>query len=166
MVPELEGNLGMNPLIPRLGAVAVAAVLLTAAYNRTNSASVMTEAANRLLVSLTPEQRAKVVISFDDAERGNWFFTPVPRKGLTLGEMSPYQRHLATALLSAGLSQSGLMKAISIMSLEDVLRIMEKDNGERRNPEKYHFWVFGTPSDTGTWAYRVEEHHLSQSFTI
>ena len=91
MVPELEGNLGMNPLIPRLGAVAVGAVLLTAAYNRTNSASVMTEAANRLLVSLTPEQRAKVVIPFDDAERGNWFYTPVERKGLTLGEMSPYQ---------------------------------------------------------------------------
>jgi hypothetical protein len=166
MVPELEGNLGMNPLISRLGAVAVAAVLLTAAYNRTNSASVMTEAANRLLVSLTPEQRAKVVISFDDAERGNWFYTPVERKGLTLGEMSPYQRHLASALLSAGLSQSGYMKAVTIMSLEDVLRIMEKDDGKRRNPEKYHFSIFGTPSETGTWGYRVEGHHLSQNYTV
>ena len=49
----------MNPMLPRVGALALAAILLTAAYNRTNSASVMTEAANRFLASLTPEQKAK-----------------------------------------------------------------------------------------------------------
>jgi hypothetical protein len=43
-------------VLPRVGALAVSAILLTAAYNRTNSASVMTEAANRFLASLTPEQ--------------------------------------------------------------------------------------------------------------
>ena len=37
----------MKAMLPRLGALAVGAILLTAAYNRTNSASVMTEAANR-----------------------------------------------------------------------------------------------------------------------
>jgi len=47
-----------------------------------------------------------------------------------------------------------------------VLRIMEKDSGERRNPEKYYFSIFGTPSDTGTWGYRVEGHHLSQNYTV
>ena len=49
--------------------------------------------------------------------------------------MTPPQKHLATALLSAGLSQTGYIKATTIMSLEDILRIMEKDNGVRRNPE-------------------------------
>src|SRR5213076_2616285 len=58
------------------------------------------------------------------------------------------------------------MKAVTIMSLEDVLRVMEKDNGERRNPEKYYFSIFGTPSDKGTWGYRVEGHHCSQNYTI
>src|SRR5438093_113820 len=53
--------------------------------------------------------------------------------------MSPYQKHLASELLSAGLSQTAYIKGVTIMSLEDVLRIMEKDNGERRNPEKYSF---------------------------
>jgi len=43
---------------------------------------------------------------------------------------------------------------------------MEKDDGERRNPEKYYFTIFGTPSDTGTWGYRVEGHHLSQNYTV
>ena len=52
------------------------------------------------------------------------------------------------------------------MSLEDVLKIIEKDSGEVRNPEKYYFSVFGTPSDAGTWGYRVEGHHLSQNYTV
>ena len=156
----------MNALLPRLIAVTAAAILLTSAYYRTSSASLMTESANRLLVALSPEQRAKVTFAFEDAERVNWFFVPIERKGLPLREMSPYQRHLASALLSAGLSQTGYIKAVTIMSLEDVLRVMEKDSGERRNPEKYYFSIFGTPSDTGTWGYRVEGHHLSQNYTI
>ena len=52
------------------------------------------------------------------------------------------------------------------MSLEDVLKLIENDSGERRNPEKYYFSVFGTPSDNGTWGYRVEGHHLSQNYTV
>lgn len=156
----------MNSMLPRLGALAVATLLLTAAYNRTNTASVMTEAANRFLASLTPEEKAKATFAFDSAERQNWFYVPIERKGLPLREMAPYQKHLASALLSAGLSQSGYMKAVTIMSLEDVLKMMEKDSGERRNPEKYYFSIFGTPSDDGTWGYRVEGHHVSQNFTV
>ena len=96
----------------------------------------------------------------------DWHFIPKERKGLTLREMSPHQRHLASALLAAGLSQTGYIKAVTIMSLEDVLKALENGSGERRNPEKYHFTVFGTPSDTGTWGWRVEGHHLSQNYTV
>lgn len=156
----------MNAMLPRLGALAVGTILLTAAYNRTNTASVMTEAANRFLASLTPEQKAKATFKFDDAERMTWYYVPFDRKGLQLREMSPYQKHLASAFLSAGLSQSGFMKAVTIMSLEEVLKVMEKDNGERRNPEKYYFSIFGTPGDEATWGYRVEGHHVSQNFTV
>lgn len=156
----------MRHSLPRIAALALAGVLLTAAYHRINTSSVMTLAAKQFLDSLTPEEKAKATFSFDDAERENWFFTPVPRKGLPLREMTVAQQHLATALLTAGLSQQGLIKAETIMSMEDVLRIMEKDDGERRNPGKYYFSIFGTPSDTGTWGYRVEGHHLSQNYTI
>ena len=156
----------MHPMLPRLGLIAVSALLLTAAYNRTNSASIMTEAANRFLASLTPEQRAKATFSMDDAERMHWFYVPIERKGLPLREMSPFQQHLASALLASGLSQIGYIKAVTIMSLEDVLKMMEKDSGERRNPEKYYFSIFGTPSDTEPWGYRVEGHHLSQNYTV
>src|ERR1039457_914420 len=156
----------MHSLLPRLCVVAIGTVLLTSAYYRTSSASVMTEAANRFLASLTAGQRAKATFPFADAERVNWFYVPIERKGLPLREMGAFQRHLASALLSAGLSQTGYMKAVTIMSLEDVLRIMEKDSGERRNPEKYYFSIFGAPSDSGTWGYRVEGHHLSQNYTV
>jgi hypothetical protein len=156
----------VKAILPRAIAVTAGAVLLTSAYFRTSTAGVMTESANRFLMALSPEQRAKVSFSFDDPERLNWFYVPIERKGLPLREMSSYQKHLASALLSAGLSQSGYIKAVTIMSLEDVLRIMEKDDGERRNPEKYYVSIFGTPSETGRWGYRVEGHHLSQNYTV
>ena len=156
----------MNAFALRLGAAVLGAVLLTSAYHRTNSVSVMTETANRFLNALTPEQRAKATFKFEDDERLNWHYIPKERKGLPLREMQSYQKPLAAALLNAGLSQQGYIKARTIMSLEEVLRAMENDNGERRNPEKYYFSVFGTPSDHGVWGYRVEGHHLSQNYTV
>src|SRR3974377_2417628 len=105
----------MKSIFPRLCAAAVGAVLLTSRYYPTSSPSVMTEAAKRFLDSLTPEQRARATFQFDDAERVNWFFIPIERKGLPLREMGPFQKHLASALLSAALSQAGYMKAVTIM---------------------------------------------------
>jgi hypothetical protein len=131
-----------------------------------HTSSLMTECANRFLAALDADQRGKATFAFDADERLNWHFIPKERKGLPLREMTPYQRHLASGLLAAGLSQTGYIKAVTIMSLEDVLRIIENDSGEVRNPEKYYFSVFGTPSDHGTWGYRVEGHHLSQNYTM
>lgn len=150
----------------RLFAIAMSIVLLTSAYYRIHSVSIMADTANAFLNSLTPKQKAQATFQFTDDERMNWHFIPKPRKGLPLKDMTPAQKHLAHALLSAGLSQRGYIKAISIMSLDDVLRIMEKDSGERRNPEGYFFSVFGEPSEKTTWGYRVEGHHVSQNFTI
>ena len=141
-----------------------------------HAASLMTDCANRFLSALDANQRGKATFPFDADERRNWHFIPSntqiaadalkERKGLPLREMSPYQKHLASALLAAGLSQTGYIKAVTIMSLEDVLKIMENDSGERRNPEKYYFSLFGTPSDSRAWGYRVEGHHLSQNYTV
>ena len=135
-------------------------------HQHASSALLMIETANRLLAALDTQQRAKATFKFEDDERLNWHFIPKERKGLPLREMSPFQKHLASALLSAGLSQSGYIKAVTIMSLEDVLKIIENDSGERRNPEKYYFSIFGTPSVTGPWGYRIEGHHLSQNYTV
>jgi len=156
----------MKTPILRLLAIGAGAMLLTSAYVRMPSSSIMETAANNFLNSLTPEQRAQATYKFDDDQRFDWHFIPKPRKGLPLREMTSYQTKLAHALLSAGLSQRGYIKAVTIMSLEDVLKIMEKDAGERRNPDGYFFTIFGEPSSTGVWGYRVEGHHLSQNYTV
>lgn len=126
----------------------------------------MVETARRFLAALTAEQRSKAIFAFPDPERQNWAYVPKPRPGLALRDLSVWQKHLASALLSAGLSQKGYIKAVTIMSLEEVLRVLESDDGEKRDPEKYHFSFFGTPSENGVWGYRVEGHHVSQNYTL
>ena len=44
----------------------------------------MVDAANRFLNALDAGQKAKASFAFDSEERFTWFYTPVPRKGLTL----------------------------------------------------------------------------------
>lgn len=156
----------MKTLTLRVLAIGVALVLLTAAYSRMHSASVMTNAAKAFLNSLDPEQRARATFQFQDEERFDWHYIPKPRKGLPLKDMNSAQKHLAHALLSAGLSQRGYIKAISIMSLDEILKAMEQGKGPVRDPDNYYFSVFGEPSETGTWGYRIEGHHVSQNFTV
>jgi hypothetical protein len=150
----------------RLLVAAAGIGLLVSASRYVNTPSTMSQTAVAFIASLTPEQRAKTTFRFEDDERLNFHFIPKERQGLTLGEMAPEQKHLATSLLSAGLSQAGYIKAKTIMSIEEVLKIMEKDTKGRRNPEKYHFTVFGDPAGSAPWGYRVEGHHLSLNFAV
>lgn len=150
----------------RLLFVFCALALLTAAYERLNSPIVMTDAAKAFLNSLTSEQRAKAAFPFTTEERMNWHFVPLERKGVALREMTSAQKHLAEALLTAGLSQQGVIKAHTIMSLDQILKDMEKGTGPERDPEKYYVSIFGEPAPQGTWGYRFEGHHISLNFTV
>jgi Protein of unknown function (DUF3500) len=152
----------------RLTAIGVGALLLTSAYTRMSSSSVMETAAKNFLAALTAEQKAKATYKFEADERFDWHFIPKVRKGLPLREMTPTQKRLAGALLAAGLSQQGYIKATSIMSLDDVLRQMEVGNATapQRDPEGYFFTIFGEPSAASPWGYSVEGHHVSQNYTV
>ena len=125
----------------------------------------MVTAARAFLDSLTPEQKQKAQLPLDADERFNWFYTPVPRKGLTLKEMNEAQRTAAMSLVRAGLSEKGYSKAETIRALEDILAEIEK-NPTRRDKELYYFTVFGEPGPKSTWAWRYEGHHLSQNWTV
>src|SRR5262245_42005282 len=132
----------------------------------------MTGAADKFVASLKADQKAKATFKFDDKERTRWFFTPQQakgkplRKGLPLSEMTDAQKKLALELVKAGTSEKGNEKAVTIMTLESILADLEKGGRTVRDPEWYFFSVFGTPSKTGKWGWRVEGHHLSLSFTI
>jgi hypothetical protein len=156
----------VKTLALRISAMGIATILLTAAYSRMHTPAIMAETARAFLASLDPEQRARATFQFQDEERFDWHYIPKERKGLPLKDMNSAQKHLAHALLSAGLSQRGYIKAVSIMSLDEILRILENGTGAVRDPERYFFSIFGEPSETGIWGYRVEGHHVSQNFTI
>src|SRR5437762_6083562 len=133
----------------------------------------MTAAAEKFLDTLEKDKRGKATFDFDDKERTNWYFTPQQdqeknptRKGLPLVEMTDAQKKAALALVAAGTSASGKSKATTIMSLEALLRDLEKGGAMVRNPEWYFFTVFGTPSKAGKWRWRVEGHHLSLNFVV
>lgn len=129
----------------------------------------MAHAATNLWNALTPEQQAKAGFSFDDPYRYDWHFIPRERKGLPLKEMTPEQERLAHSLLASGMGMKGFVKAETIMSLEAVLRDIEKGSGPVRDPELYFFCIFGNPNAPDhhePWGWRVEGHHLSVNFTI
>ena len=140
----------------------------------------MAAAATKFLDSLTPEQRQEATFGFNTDERLRWHYIPTEtfqRKGLLLKQMTEPQRKLAHDLLKAGLSQRGYMTASQIMDLEDVLNAIEAGQRARgtsaeaarameRDPVKYFFSIFGTPSTHDTWGWRVEGHHVSLHFNV
>jgi hypothetical protein len=133
----------------------------------------MTRAAKQLLESLTADQKVKAAFAFDSKERTNWWFVPKEgpkgkptRKGLPLKEMTEAQKKIALTLVAAGTSPNGGKQATTIMSLEAILRELEKGKGPTRDPEWYFFTIFGNPSKDGKWGWRVEGHHLSLNFTL
>jgi hypothetical protein len=52
------------------------------------------------------------------------------------------------------------------MSLDQVLKDVEKGKGPTRDPELYYFTIFGQPGSKEPWGWRVEGHHVSLNFTI
>lgn len=151
---------------PRLFLVVILALLpgLGRGHAMTEAGGEMADAAQAWLDSLSPEQRPAASFTIADAERENWHYVPKSRAGLPLGRMNESQRRLARALLASGLSQRGLLQAEAVIALERVLRAVE--GSAHRDELLYYFTVFGEPSRTGTWGWRIEGHHLSVNFTV
>ena len=167
----------MRPLLARtllIAAVlsALGGAILVAQSNKTPGQK-MGEGATKFVGTLTAEQKTKAVFDFDDEHRTTWFFTPVQenkkslRKGLRMDTMSAEQKALMLDLLKLGLSAKGYEQASEIMGLENLLAQLEGDKGAMmRDPTWYFVSLFGEPSNTGKWGWRIEGHHLSVNFTL
>ena len=160
-----------------LAAACLAALMAGTVITAERSAKMMATAATAFLDSLSPEQRQKAAFPFDSNDRLRWHFIPTEvfsRRGLLLGEMTEPQRNRARDLIKAALSQRGYLTATAIMDLETTLGDIERrarESGQSaeamvRDPEKYFFSVFGTPSAAQPWGWRVEGHHVSLHFTV
>jgi Protein of unknown function (DUF3500) len=139
---------------------------------RARVAGQMANEAGRLLDLLDDGQRALASWPFpSDEERRRWFYTPTDHGGLTLSAMAAPQHRQVFRLLASALSTAGYVTVSTIMGLENVLDHYEGfsvDFGRPRgrDPFMYFVRIFGTPSPTGTWSWRLGGHHVSLSFTI
>lgn len=149
--------------------LSVGALLVGQRRDASPSGKVMASAAEEFLASLTETQREAATFEFESDERLNWHFIPRERKGVPLRDLSKAAKQTAHRLIRSGLSEAGYGQALDVMSLEEVLYLLEggdrAERRERRNPEKYYLSIFGTPGDD-SWGWRVEGHHLSLNYTI
>jgi hypothetical protein len=173
-----------SPFARRLGLVTalVATLAIGSTIAAERSSTTMARTAMALLKNLEPAQLQQATFPFESEERMHWHFIPTenfPRKGLLVRDMNPKQRELLHGLLKAGLSQRGYLTATSIMDLETVLKALEaaqraaapqppRGTPLERDPEKYFFSMFGTPTAAQkvTWGWRIEGHHVSLHFTV
>ena len=149
-------------------------VLGAVAYNASTE-DLMVSSAKAWLASLNSNQITSAQYKLDNPDYETWHFVPdnnfitargYGRNGVTYRDMNGEQRSLADALLSASLSRAGFVTVKTIMSLEEVLRIQEKDTVGRRDVDLYHLSVFGKPAMEGDWAWRLEGHHVSLHFLM
>src|SRR5580704_3053265 len=153
-----------------VGVTMLAALVAAKTNDQRASGLQMGDAARTFLKSLPDDQRAQATFAYDDAERLNWHYIPRVRKGVPLKMLSPVARTAARGLIASSLSERGFEQAVNVMSLDDVLFLLEKGDWsarrERRDPLNYSLSVFGTASDRGVWGWRLEGHHLSLNYTI
>lgn len=139
-------------------------------WDAPEAAARMRERATAFLSALRPEQHADATAPFDVADHREWTYLPGPRPGLSLADMTGEQRDLAMALLDAGVSARGGKDTRGIMTLDGILRELEKEAGDpgfiRRHPHFYWFRVLGDPAGSAPWAWRVNGHHLAVHLTI
>ena len=135
------------------------------------TASVLRATAAAFLESLTPEQRRVAIFPSGDPERKDWSNLPHtihPRKGISIGELTPAQRIKAHQLLQAGLSSQGYLKASGIMQLDEVLlHLSGQDKQEKPMFGLRHYWLsfLGEPSDGKPWGWQLDGHHLALNFS-
>lgn len=148
--------------------------------------SAMQDATLDFLVTLTEEQRSRVLAPLEDsATRTSWSNLPVimaPRSGMAVADMTPAQRVALHAMMASAFSSQGYLKTTTSMWHEDVLKdistsIIAKmpDDDPRKarfsgviesyDSEKFFVSIFGDPSSKD-WAWMVTGHHYAANFTV
>lgn len=134
--------------------------------------TLVTFAAMAVFDRLDGEQRGRVLLPFDDADRTNWNFLPESgRRGVPVRDLGHDQRILLHRLIAQCTSPRAYAQAVQVMSLEHVLReINEPVFGhvarEFRDPGMYFLTFFGQPNPDTGWGWRLVGHHLSLNFTV
>lgn len=126
----------------------------------------MRQAASAFLDALTPAQRIQAQFPLQSDVRRRWTnVSSAPRFGLSYAEMSPVQRQRADGLLRAFLSVEGYRQSKAIMLINGYLA-EATGNSQRYGIDQFWITIFGTPSVSQPWAWRLEGHHLVLSVAV
>ena len=114
------------------------------------------------LQSLSPDQRGRAALDYDDPDRRRWSRKPGGRVGVAVFDLDPGQRAALHRVLRSMLSPQGYLRASAIMLGEEVAAAQEVELGGETalGPERYWAAVYGEPG-AGPWSWRLEGHHLS-----
>ncbi len=107
------------------------------------------DAALAFLDTLSPTQRAKAVLSFDDPRRSNWSNLPPglfnDRNGVRLGDLSETQAEAAHRFLATALSADGYATTMAVVGAEDALAADSLVGGFYWSSGNYWLAFFGEP---------------------
>jgi hypothetical protein len=127
-------------------------------------AAAMIAAAERFLGVLDDTSRAAALVPFD-ATRTAWAATPEPsRTGVVMRELSAAQREAAFDLIATLLAPAAVQTVRDTMAVER--QIVYQRNGAQLGPLEFHVAIHGRPAATGSWAWRVEGHHVVLMGTV
>jgi hypothetical protein len=139
-----------------------------AAQTGLGSAADLLAATRKFLDGLDGGQRKAASFAWNGPQWRNWNYFGTGdniKPGLRLEQMNAAQKAAAWDVLAVLLSPLGLEKTRNVMTLQDVLASQGNMPG-LRSSQRFSFAVFGTPSDTGAWGFRLEGHHLHQSISV
>src|SRR5262245_38828213 len=97
--------------------------------SRPGAADAASQAAQRLLGALPPDQRSKAALPFSHPKRLDWHYVPREGTGASMKEMPDEARRAGRALLATAFGTSGRLKIESIMSLDRVLHDLDASRG-------------------------------------
>jgi hypothetical protein len=135
------------------------------------AASEAVAAVNALVTALRPEQRAKLSLPFDSAQRARWSNLPTgifERRGVRLGDLSEPELAAVHALLRTVLSEEGHRKVVEIMAGDEVLRTTGTGGGGGRltfGEDEFYIAILGEPSGAAPWMIQFGGHHLAINLT-
>ena len=151
-------------------ALAGTALLPTACAGQTvlGPAADLLATIRKFLAGLDDGKRKAATFPWNGAQWRNWNYFGTGdniKPGLRLDQMDAAQKAAAWDVLAILLSPAGIEKTRNVMTLQDVLASQGNMPG-LRSSERFSFAVFGTPSETGAWGFRLEGHHLHQSISV
>jgi Protein of unknown function (DUF3500) len=139
-----------------------------AAQSGLGPAADLLAATRKFLAGLDGNQRKTASFPWDGTQWRRWDYFGSGdniKPGLRLEVMNAAQKETAWGVLATLLSPAGIEKTRNVMTLQDVLA-SQGNMPKQRSSERFSFAVFGTPSETGAWGFRLEGHHLHQSISV